>query len=145
MMNYRTLCALALATGLAACSQEAADPLPQQPAAVAPAAAAVAPVQAVEKAANVDFVVDPGSLKVCEADNGGVAATVKWNVAGGRPAGVAIYVMDAQGGRKLWLKGGASGQATTDAWVSPGTSFVLQEADTDKALAVVQVQAVACE
>jgi hypothetical protein len=57
---------------------------------------------------------------------------------------VEIYVIGADGQRKLWLKGGASGESTTGAWVFPETRFVLVDGGNGRQLADITVQGVAC-
>ncbi len=130
---------IAALVGMSACSQESTPPPAQS---AVPQAAGHAADAA---AGAVSFTVQPDSFRICETDNGAVAATVRWSVENGRPSGVAIYVVDGEGNRKLWLKGGASGESTTDAWVFPGTRFVLLEEGSDRQLADASVRGIACE
>ena len=91
------------------------------------------------------FSIDPGSFRTCDAVDGAITSTAKWDVASKQVAEVSIYVVDAKGERKLWLNGGPSGQSTTGNWVFPDTKFQLVERDGGKSLAELTVKAIPCE
>lgn len=123
-----------------ACSQEVPAPRPSDHS--APAAIASKPGNGSDA---VRFTVEPAAFRICDAEKGAVSASVRWHVERGNPGGVSIYVVDRGGGRKLWLKGGASGQSTTGRWVFPGTRFLLVDETSGDHLAEIQVRGDACE
>lgn len=93
----------------------------------------------------VSFTVEPAVVRTCEAKDRAVSASVRWRIERGDSAGVAIYVVGRDDDRKLWLKGGASGESTTGRWVFPGTRFQLVDAASGRQLAESQVSGGACE
>lgn len=121
---------------LASCSQEVPEPRH---------GAAVDAIPQERRAAVMAFEVQPDTFKACEANHGAITASVRWAVEDGSPSGVAIYVVDSQGNRKLWLEGGASGESTTGPWVFPGTRFILTERTGGRQLADVVVKGVPCD
>ena len=132
--------ALALAlSGAVGCSQEA-PPAPNDAAAAPTAAKQVQP-----PIGDAMFSIDPGSFRTCDAVDGAITSTAKWDVASKQVAEVSIYVVDAKGEMKLWLNGGPSGQSTTGNWVFPDTKFQLVERDGGKSLAELTVKAIPCE
>ena len=93
----------------------------------------------------VSFTVEPAVIRTCDTEGGAVSASVRWRIERGDSAGVAIYVVGRGDDRKLWLKGGASGESTTGRWVFPGTRFQLVDAASGRQLAESQVSGGACE
>lgn len=144
-MKIRPL-ALALAfCGATACSQEA-PPAPNDAAAAPPVATAPTEAKQVQPPiGDAMFSIDPGSFRTCDAVDGAITSTAKWDVAAKQVAEVSIYVVDAKGERKLWLNGGSSGQSTTGNWVFPDTKFQLVERESGKSLAELTVKANPCE
>ena len=138
--------ALALAlSGAVGCSQEA-PPAPNDAASTPPAAAAPTAAKQVQPPiGDAMFSIDPGSFRTCDAVDGAITSTAKWDVASKQVAEVSIYVVDAKGERKLWLNGGPSGQSTTGNWVFPDTKFQLVERESGKSLAELTVKAIPCE
>ena len=144
-MKTQILFAAMLLVGVAGCSQEA-PPTPSGDApaaqAAAPAAAATAPAKQVQPPiGDATFSVNPGSFRLCDAENGAITSTAKWDVSSRNIAEVSVYVTDAKGERKLWLNGGASGESTTGNWVFPDTKFELVERGSEKSLAELTVKA----
>ena len=135
---------------LAACSQEvpteAAAPAPvasASPAAVAPALAAT-PVAA---PATAKLDSKGFSITVVEPDcsNGPVATAIaNWDASSLKVAGVAIYVESPGNERKLWMEGGATGQASTGKWVFEKSRFTLQDKASGEVLATHVVDAITC-
>lgn len=138
------LIALLLVT-VVGCSQEA----PPSPAAGAPAAQAAAPApdakQVQPPIGDATFSITPGSFRLCDAENGAITSTAKWDVTAKSVAEVALYVTNAKGERKLWLNGGATGESTTGNWVFPDSKFELVERGSEKAIAELTVKAMPCE
>ena len=104
------LVAMAIAV-IAGCSQEAPPaPSGDAPAAAAATTATTAPTKQVQPPiGDATFSINPGSFRLCDAENGAITATAKWDVSAKNIAEVAVYVTDAKGERKLWLNGGATG------------------------------------
>jgi hypothetical protein len=145
-MKTRILVAAIALAGLAACSQEA-PPAPSPGDGGAPAAAAAstpAPAPQAAPIGDATFSITPGSFRLCDAQNGAITATAKWDVAAKNVAEVSIYVTDAKGERKLWLNGGASGESTTGNWVFPDSKFDLVERASGKPLGELTVKATPC-
>lgn len=143
------LVAIALLLATAGCGQEAppapsANPAPPAEAVAAPAPAPVA-VPAAEPVGDAVLSVAPGSFRACEATNGAITATAKWDASSKGAAEVAIYVESPGNERKLWLNGGATGESTTGNWVFDQTIFTMVERGTEKPLSQVTVKAVPCE
>lgn len=139
--------AFALA-GAAGCSQEAPPASPgnaNAPPVAAAASAAPAAKQVQPPIGDATFSINPGSFRTCDAEDGAITATAKWDVAAKNVAEVAVYVTDAKGDRKLWLNGGAAGESTTGNWVFPDSKFELVERGSEKALAELTVKATPCE
>ena len=138
------LIALLLVT-VVGCSQETPPP----PAAGAPAAQAAAPAPGAKQVqppiGDATFSITPGSFRLCDAENGAITSTAKWDVTAKNVAEVALYVTNAKGERKLWLNGGASGESTTGNWVFPDSKFELVERGSEKAIAELTVKAMPCE
>ena len=88
--------------------------------------------------------INPGSFRICDAENGAITSTAKWDVTAKKIAEVSIYIVDPKGGKKLWLNGGATGESTTGNWVFPDTKFVMVERGSEKLLAELTVKASAC-
>ncbi|WP_374349378.1 hypothetical protein [Thermomonas sp.] len=88
--------------------------------------------------------INPGSFRICDAENGAITSTAKWDVSAKKIAEVSIYVVDPKGEKKLWLNGGASGESTTGNWVFPDTKFVMVERGSEKPLAELTVKATPC-
>lgn len=141
------LVAMALA-GAAGCSQEA-PPASSSDAAAPPVAAGAAPAPAAKQVqppiGDAMFSINPGSFRMCDAENGAIAATAKWDVSAKNIAEVSIFVIDAKGERKLWLNGGTTGESTTGNWVFPDSKFELVELGGETALAELTVKATPCE
>lgn len=151
-MKTRILLVSMLLAGATACSQEAPPaPSPNAAPAATPAAAegpapAAQPAQAAQAPiGDATFSISPGSFRICDAENGAIVATAKWDVAARNIAEVSIYVTNANGERKLWLNGGATGESTTGNWVFPDSKFELVERASEKPLAELVVKATPCE
>lgn len=91
------------------------------------------------------FSINPGSFRTCDAENGAITATAKWDVSAKNIAEVSIFVTDTKGERKLWLNGGTTGESTTGNWVFPDSKFELVELGGEKAIAELTVKAIPCE
>ena len=134
---------------LAACGQEAPPAPAAAPTQAAPAAAtADAAMPAAAPAAPVGdavFSVTPGSFRACEAANGAIAATAKWDVTSKNIKEVSIYVSAPHNERKLWLNGSAVGESTTGNWVFDQSRFEIVERGSEAPIASVVVTAVPCE
>lgn len=131
--------------GAAGCSQEAPPASPTNANAPPVAAAVPAGKQVQPPIGDATFSINPGSFRTCDAENGAITATAKWDVAAKNIAEVAVYVTDAKGDRKLWLNGGAAGESTTGNWVFPDSKFELVERGSEKALADLTVKAAPCD
>ena len=147
-MNTRNLL-LAMALAMTAgCSQEAPSPPPKGPAAAAPTEAVGAPVAGADRvrpaAAGAAFSMTPDSFRICDADNGAIASTAKWDVTAQHVAEVSIYVVDAKGEKKLWLDGGATGESTTGKWVFADSTFQLLDRKTGELMSEVAIKALPC-
>lgn len=136
----------------AGCGQEAppapsATPDPGAAAAAAAPSPAPAPAaaQPAEPAGDAVLSVTPGSFRACDASNGAITATAKWDASSMGVAEVAIYVESPGNARKLWLNGGASGESTTGNWVFDQTIFTMVERGSEKPISQVTVKAVPCE
>ncbi len=144
-MKTQILLAAMLLAGVAGCSQEA-PPTPSGDAPAAQAPAAGAPAKQVQPPiGDATFSVNPGSFRRCDAENGAITSTARWDVSAKNIAEVSVYVTDAKGERKLWLNGGASGESTTGNWVFPDTKFELVERGTEKPVAELKVKASPCD
>ena len=142
-MNAKVLVVALLLTGVAGCSQEA----PPAPTAAAPAAPAPAPApvkQVQPPIGDATLSISPGSFRLCDAENGAITSTAKWDVTSKKIAEVSIYVVDPKGEKKLWLNGGTTGESTTGNWVFPDTKFVMVERGSEKPLAELTVKATPC-
>ena len=145
-MNAKFFLVAMLLAGVAACSQEA-PPAPAGDTAATPPAPAVAPAPAKQvqpPIGDATLSINPGSFRICDAENGAITSTAKWDVSAKKIAEVSIYVVDPKGGKKLWLNGGATGESTTGNWVFPDTKFVMVERGSEKLLAELTVKASAC-
>lgn len=150
-MKTRILFVSMLLAGVAGCSQEA-PPAPAPSSGATAPAAAEAPAPAVQPAqpgqppvGDATFSISPGSFRTCDAENGAITATAKWDVAAKNIPEVSIYVTNANGERKLWLNGSATGESTTGNWVFPDSKFELVERGSEKPLAELVVRATPCE
>ncbi len=145
-MNAKFLLVAMLLVGVAACSQEA-PPAPSADATAAPSTptAVAAPAKQVQPSiGDATLSINPGSFRICDAENGAITSTAKWDVSAKKIAEVSIYVVDPKGEKKLWLNGGASGESTTGNWVFPDTKFVMVERGSEKPLAELTVKATPC-
>jgi hypothetical protein len=145
-MNAKFFLVAMLLAGVAACSQEA-PPAPAGDTAATPPAPAVAPAPAKQvqpPIGDATLSINPGSFRICDAENGAITSTAKWDVTAKKIAEVSIYIVDPKGGKKLWLNGGATGESTTGNWVFPDTKFVMVERGSEKLLAELTVKASAC-
>jgi hypothetical protein len=145
-MNAKFFLVAMLLAGVAACSQEA-PPAPAGDTAATPPAPAVAPAPAKQvqpPIGDATLSINPGSFRICDAENGAITSTAKWDVTAKKIAEVSIYIVDPKGGKKLWLNGGATGESTTGNWVFPDTKFVMVERGSEKPLAELTVKASAC-
>ena len=138
-MRPRIFIVAMMLASAAGCSQEAPSAANAMPVAAAPAAQ-----QAQQGIGDVTFSLTPGSFRICDAENGAIAATAKWDVTARGISEVSVYVTDAKGERKLWLSGGASGESTTGNWVFPDSKFELVERASEKAIAELTVKATSC-
>lgn len=144
-MKTRMILVALLLAGAAGCSQEAPPASSPDPAGgAAPVAAGAAAIQGQQEGGDGMFSLTPGSFRACDAKNGAITATAKWDVAAQGVSEVSIYVTGTKGQRKLWLDGGAAGESTTGPWVFPGSKFELVERGTEKALAEFTVEATPC-
>ena len=90
----------------------------------------------------VSFVVDPPTLRVCDPLT---IAKVSWNAANAGVERVDIFVLGENAREKLFLAWRESvGSANTEAWVGPGTVFVLRDNDSKKQLAKFSVGSQSC-
>jgi len=144
-MKIKILVAAMFLAGATACSQEA-PPAPAGDAAPAPTTAVEAPAakQVQPPIGDATFSINPGSFRTCDAENGAITATAKWDVTAQNLAEVAVYVTDAKGERKLWLNGGTVGESTTGNWVFPDSKFELVDRATEKQIAELVVKAIPC-
>lgn len=144
-MKIKILVAAMFLAGATACSQEA-PPAPSGDAAPAPATAIEAPAakQVQPPIGDATFSINPGSFRTCDAENGAITATAKWDVTARNLAEVAVYVTDAKGERKLWLNGSTVGESTTGNWVFPDSKFELVDRATEKQIAELVVKAIPC-
>lgn len=148
------LSAIACVLLLSGCGREAAP----APAAADTAPPAAATTVAIASAATVPEVapaaaaigdatlsVTPGSFRACEAKDGAITATARWDVTDKGVKEVAIYVESPNNERKLWLNGGATGESTTGNWVFDQSHFEMVERGTEKPIAELTVKATPCE
>ena len=143
-MKIHALLAAFMLAGIAGCSQEA-PPAHDAGAAVATAPVPAAPARQVQPPiGDATFSIDPGSFRSCDAENGAITSTAKWDVSAKDIAEVSIYVTDAKGERKLWLNGGATGESTTGNWVFPDSKFELVERGSEKPVGELTVKALPC-
>jgi len=145
-MNAKFFLVAMLLACVAACSQEA-PPAPAGDTAATPPAPAVAPAPAKQvqpPIGDATLSINPGSFRICDAENGAITSTAKWDVSARKIAEVSIYVVDPKGEKKLWLNGGATGESTTGNWVFPDTKFVMVERGSEKPLAELTVKATPC-
>ena len=132
------------------CSQEAPGPAASSPPPAAPVPADSVPAPASPGAlpqssiGDAVFSLAPGSFRLCDARNGAIASTARWDATAKDIGEVSIYVIDAKGERKLWLDGGASGESTTGEWVFPDTMFQLVDRASGKPIAELTVGATPC-
>ena len=147
-MKIKQLLIAMLVVTVVGCSQEA-PPAPAADAAAASAAPAATPAPDAKHVqppiGDATFSITPGSFRLCDAENGAITATAKWDVTSKNIAEVALYVTAATGERKLWLNGGATGESTTGNWVFPDSKFELVERGSEKPLAELTVKATPCE
>ena len=144
-MKPRMFIVTVMLASAAGCSQEAPPASSASPAGpVVPAVAGTATGQGQQASGNGTFSLSPGSFRTCDAENGAITATAKWDVTARGVSEVSIYVTDAKGERKLWLDGAAAGESTTGNWVFPDSKFELVERGTGKALAEFTVAATPC-
>ena len=140
------LVALILASA-AGCSQEA-PPASSPGSTATPVAGDASPGPAAKQVqppiGDATFSINPGSFRTCDAENGAITATAKWDVTAQNLAEVAVYVTDAKGERKLWLNGGTVGESTTGNWVFPDSKFELVDRATEKQIAELVVKAIPC-
>jgi|JI8StandDraft_1071087.scaffolds.fasta_scaffold145824_2 hypothetical protein len=141
------LVALILASA-AGCSQEA-PPASSPGSTATPVAGDASPGPAAKQVqppiGDATFSINPGSFRTCDAENGAITATAKWDVSAKNIAEVSIFVTDTKGERKLWLNGGTTGESTTGNWVFPDSKFELVELGGEKAIAELTVKAIPCE
>ena len=145
-MNAKFFLVAMLLACVAACSQEA-PPAPAGDTAATPPAPAVAPAPAKQvqpPIGDATLSINPGSFRICDAENGAITSTAKWDVSARKIAEVSIYIVDPKGEKKLWLNGGATGESTTGNWVFPDTKFVMVERGSEKPLAELTVKATPC-
>ncbi len=151
-MKTRILIVAMVLAGVAGCSQEAppAAPAPSAQSGAAPGApteataATAAPASTAAAIGDATFSITPGSFRTCDAQDGAITATAKWDVGAKNIPEVSIFVTNAAGERKLWLNGSASGESTTGNWVFPDSKFELVERASGKAIADLTVKATPC-
>ena len=135
-----SLLALAILTG---CTQgNAPAPATEATPAVAEPAPAPEPVAAPipAKGANGLLTATPGSAG-CDA---GIEVNVAWGI-GTTPAVSEVdLLVSKDADTKLFVSGGASGQAATGPWVYSGTTFVLRSRSDQTELDRVQIGGPAC-
>ncbi len=91
------------------------------------------------------FTVTPNRFRACEADNGAIETDAHWDFSGTPTQEVAIFVTNTGSKPKLWIGGGAQGNARTGRWVYDGTLFTLIDSDTQSPLAQVRIEATPCQ
>ncbi len=116
---------------------------PQAPAAPTAPATSGAPAT-LDSVGDEVFSVSPGSFAACNAQNGAVIGTAKWDVIAKGVSEVALYVESPGNAQKLWLNGGSKGEEKTGNWVFDKTRFILKDRLSDKEIAQVTVVAVPC-
>jgi len=111
---------------LTACQQEGGAMPTGQPTAQAPKA----PIAAVT---NPFISVTPSVVDSCDHP---AKVTVKWDVhaAHGKTSGVSVLVGTDPTDLKLFVSGGAQGEAQTGPWTRSGAHFVLKDKDTGRIL-----------
>ena len=94
-MNAKFFLVAMLLAGVAACSQEA-PPAPAGDTAATPPAPAVAPAPAKQvqpPIGDATLSINPGSFRICDAENGAITSTAKWDVTAKKIAEVSIYIV----------------------------------------------------
>lgn len=143
MTKIVTIAALMMGVLLAGCSKTDEpvvarhDPNVPQPVAEATSMTFV-PVE------GVVFEVTPPQLRKCEAKDGRIVASVKWDVTAASVKYVNVLVGNGGAEPKLFMTGKESGERQTGNWVVDGTQFILQDAASKKKLAEVTVSGVDC-
>ena len=143
---------------LTACSQDGAPPRPvdsdhsavaatSSVAAASTVATSIAPAVVTEPATLGDniFSVTSPSFRSCDAVDGAITVTAKWDVTTLGAPEVAIYVEGPDSSRKLWLNGGATGESTTGNWVFNHSRFDVMKRGTDEKLATLEVNLAPCK
>jgi len=150
-MSHGIACFLLLIL-LTGCSQEVPFATPAPGPAPAAAAAAAGPANCSSPAAaasstqvaeNTIFAVTLIDHPKC-SENVAATAVAKWNVSSLHATSVSIFVISPANGKKLWLEGGASGEATTGQWVFKDTCFALENKDTGGVLASRRIESIPC-
>jgi hypothetical protein len=130
---------LSAALLLAACQQEAPTPAPQ---AATGQPAAPASANTIAAVANPLLSITPANMNACDP---AVAGTVKWDVRSAHPESATVSIYAGTGpAAKLFVTGGASGEAQTGPWVRPGSQFQLKDQATGKDLGQITVGGPKC-
>ena len=130
-MNKTYFGTILLALSLSACGPAPSDQA--APAAAEPASNGKATIEAVTSEL---ISSSPASLPDCS----NAVAALKWDVRS-QPGVSQVKVMVRSQGNKevLFSQSGPFGNASTDAWVKPGTTFVLRNAEGDAELASIVI------
>lgn len=137
MLKYTALVAATL-LALAGCQKESG------PTTSTPSRAAQAPSGPVTEAISSPAIsVTPDTLQNCD----GAVATVHWDASktGVNTSSTEIWVGSSNTDAKLFLAGGNTGEAKTDAWTRPGTHFFLRNKEDGKELGQVVVGGPVCQ
>jgi hypothetical protein len=85
--------------------------------------------------------IRPEAVSSCVAP---IVATVAWNAMSAGVNAVKIFVVDEKGVERIFTQGGASGEAKTEKWVSPGLEFVMKDQNEKTILARTTVKSNPC-
>jgi hypothetical protein len=126
------------------CSQEVpSKPVAAPTAAAAQAADASTPVQrAPDKLDAQHLSVGLGEVDCSSAPV--AVATLKWDAAALKVSGVSIFVESPGNEQKLWIDGGASGEATTGKWVFEHSRFIVQDKSSGEVLGTRVLDSIPC-
>jgi hypothetical protein len=133
--------AILLLVCLAACQREGI-PAP------APVTAAPPPPPAADAPKNADalspivFTVEPSRMETCDP---AVEADIRWDAAA-IPAATTVEIWVSDGTEfKLFVAGGAQGEAKTGPWTRPGAKFQARNPSSKQVLAELQIAGPQCQ